>query len=100
MVKLLGAKAGKLTITDALMIAGTKVLSERLLATVIGDASIMSGGIKLLGAGLVRGAVGGKMGDIFGTALVVDGAEDVVTAVFPQISGGLFGGVSRQVELI
>ncbi len=100
MSKILGAEAGKLTLMDALMIAGVKIVEERLLATFVGNGSVLSGGVKIGGAFVVNKFVGGKVSDVLATALMVDGAEDIVTAFFPKISGGLLGNKDIEVELI
>lgn len=101
MAELLGAKAGKLNISDALMISGAKIVSERMLAQVIGDGSLMSGAVKIGGAFAVNKLVGGKISDILGTALMVDGAEDLIQSVFGGINaGGIFGKVRSEVEVI
>lgn len=97
MSNIIGAKAGKLSQVDALMIAGTKVLSERILGRFIGNGTLISGGVKMLGAVGVNKLVGGKVSDILATALTVDGAEDIMLSFLPQISGF---GQTAQVELI
>ena len=98
MTKILEAKGGKLTVIDALMIAGAKSVSERLLSKIIGNGSLMSGAIKLAGAiGLVSG-VKGKVGDIFGTALMVDGAEDIITSFMGGAITGIGGGAGIQAK--
>lgn len=86
MAEILGAKAGKLSIGDAFLIAGVKTFSEKFLANYIGNASIFSGSIKLVGAVMTNKMLGGKWGDVLGTALAVDGTEDIVNNLF---SGGL-----------
>lgn len=86
MVKILSAKAGKLSIGDAFMIAVTKTFEERFLSGFIGNASVFSGGAKIIGALLTNGMIGGKVGDILGTALTVDGTEDIINAL---LSGGI-----------
>lgn len=100
MPEILGAKAGKLSYMDALLIAGTKIVSERLLATVVGNGSLVSGATKMIGAGFVDKFVSNKYGSIITTALVVDGAEDVVLSFLPQISGGFLGNKQTTVEVI
>lgn len=100
MPKILGAKAGKLSQMDALYIAGVKILSERIFAMFIGNGTLVSGGAKMLGAIGVNKMVGGKISDILSTAMTVDGAEDIVLSFMPKISGGLFGGVKSEVEII
>lgn len=79
MAEILSAKAGKLNLGDAFLIAGAKTISEKFLASLIGDASLFSGSIKLVGAVMSNKLVGGKFGDILGTALAVDGTEDIVS---------------------
>lgn len=86
MAEILGASAGKLSIGDAFLIAGVKTFSEKFLANYIGNASVFSGSIKLVGAVMVNKMLGGKWGDILGTALAVDGTEDIVNNL---LSGGL-----------
>lgn len=98
--EILGSKVGKLSYMDALLIAGTKIVSERLLANIVGNGSLVSGATKLVGAGLVQKFLPDKAGSIVATALVVDGAEDVVLSFLPSMSGGLFGNKQSQVEVI
>jgi hypothetical protein len=78
MAKILSTSTGKLSIGDAFLIAGTKTLTEKFLAGYIGNATVFSGTVKLVGAVMVNKMLGGKWGDILGTALAVDGTEDVV----------------------
>jgi len=89
MVKFLEKKGGKLSLTDAMLIAGTKTISEKLLARVplVGNASYQSGFIKIAGAMGLNQFVGGKTGDILGTALMVDGAEDVANKLIGNFLG-------------
>lgn len=86
MPKLLNQKVGQITITDALLIAGTKQIEERLLSGFVGNGTLFSGMIKG-GLGIVmNSALGGKTGDIIGTAFIVDGAEDIVNYFIPASS--------------
>jgi len=95
-MKFLSKKGGSLSIIDALAIAGTKTFSERFLSRYIGNATVMSGSIKVAGAIVSNGLVGGKFGDIVGTALMVDGAEDIVNNLIgtflPKAVGGVQSG--------
>jgi hypothetical protein len=100
MSKILGATAGQISVGDSFMIAGTKIVLERLLAKFVGNGSLISGGVKLGGAFAVKKFMGGKISDVVSTALTVDGAEDLVSAFIPKISGGLFGNSDVQVDLI
>ena len=98
-MKILEKKGGSLSIMDALAIAGTKTFSERFLSRYIGNATVMSGGIKVVGSILSNSLVGGKFGDIVGTALMVDGAEDIVNNLLgmylPTAVGGVQSGNDR-----
>ena len=93
MTKLIKAKTGKLNLGDAFLIAGAKVASERLLQPLVGDANFMSGGVKLGLSFLFSKMIGGKAGDIIGTALVVDGTEDIVAPFLNRFLGGGNGGL-------
>lgn len=100
MAKILGAKGGQLSVGDSLMIAGAKILSERLLSPIIGNGSLISGGVKVAGSVMLSNFLGGKINDVLGTALMVDGAEDLVTAFLGGTAGSIFGSKSAEVELI
>jgi len=100
MAKLLGAKGGQLSVSDSLMIAGAKILSERILSPVVGNGSLLSGGVKILGSVLSKNMVGGKVNDILGTALMVDGSEDIVSSFFGGTAPSIFGTQTAKVELI
>jgi hypothetical protein len=82
MVKTLNTQVSnsKLTLFDIAGIAVTKNVSERLLTPLIGNGTITSGVIKSVAGVLASSMLKGKMGDILGTAWVVDGTEDIVTA--------------------
>lgn len=81
--------------TDVLMLGASKSISERLLAPVIGNATIKSGGIKLF-TGAVIGGKGGKLGRAFSGGLVVDGVEDIVSALIGNGIPGMPGGNSEE----
>ena len=87
---LIKAKAGKITIGDALAVAGLKIAEERLLSGFIGNGTLVSGGVKVGLALLSSKTLGGKFGELLGTALMVDGAEDIIS---PILSGG-FGNIA------
>lgn len=91
MATVLSSKPGKLTIGDAFLIAGTKTFTEKFLANYIGNATVFSGSIKLVGALMLNKMFGGKWGDVLGTALVVDGTEDIIGQLF---NGGLIPSIS------
>lgn len=85
-------KVGEFSIGEAFAIGLAKKLSEELLSGLIGNGTYMSGSIKLAGAyAIPKYLLKGKMGNILGTALCVDGVEDILTNLF---KGGI--GASQQ----
>lgn len=96
MDKIVKAKQG-ISLTDMFLIAGTKSLSEKVLIPFIGNNSLMSGGLKVLGSMLLQKSVGGKAGEIIGTALAVDGTEDIMNNVFKTFNIGGSGNGGEQV---
>lgn len=98
MTDILKAKGGKLTVIDALLIAGAKSVSERILSRFIGNGTILSGAVKLGGAVALVSGVKGKIGDILGTALMVDGAEDIITSFMGGAITGIGGGAGIQTD--
>ena len=99
MTEILKAKSGKLTIMDALMIAGAKSVSERLLSKVIGNGTLLSGAVKLGGAITLVSGVKGKIGDILGTAMMVDGAEDIITSFMGGAIANIGGGIQAKSDV-
>ena len=84
------SKVGKLNLGDAFIIAGMKTVEERVLSPVIGNASLMSGGIKIALSLVSSKVIGGKWGSLLATAFAVDGTEDIASIIF---GGGLLGGI-------
>lgn len=84
---LVETQVGEFSLGEAFAIGLTKSLGERLLSPLIGNGTYLSGGVKLAGAYLVPKMLGGKMGRVAGTALAVDGVEDIINA----ISASFFG---------
>lgn len=82
------AKIESSGIVDALLIGTVKAVEERALMGVIGNGTVTSGAIKLIGGGIVQSAISGKAGKIVGSAFVIDGVEDVVNGlIVPMIYG-------------
>lgn len=71
---------------DVAMLGLSKSATERILTPIIGNATISSGAMKLFAGGVIQGR--GKIGQAVGGGLVIDGVEDLVTAVL----GGKMGG--------
>lgn len=82
---------------DAVMVAGAKVVSENVLARIplVGNGTLRSGIIKVTGAMLLTGFMKNKFGGILGTAMMVDGGEDIVRSL-----AGNFGATSSDVSTV
>ena len=80
MTQLLQAKGGSLSVMDALEIAVAKSLSERLLSPLVGNGTLMSGAIKIGSAVFLLGGNKSSLWKILGTAVMVDGGEDIITS--------------------
>lgn len=81
-------QVGEFSLGEAFAIGLAKSLGERLLTPLIGNGSYMSGGVKLAGAWAVPKVLHGKYGKIAGTALAVDGVEDIINAISQSFFGG------------
>lgn len=80
---------------DALLLGGMKTVSERVIAkTPVGNATFLSGVVKLFGSGLVHGVSKNKYAKLFGSALGVDAMEDLATAMLKMVGVGGSNGVS------
>lgn len=85
------------SLIDVLLIGVSKSATEMALQPVIGNGTIMSGAIKLVGGSICHEFIGGKIGSVVGSGLVIDGAEDIIRAtVMPTLSGVLGGNASAQ----
>lgn len=90
---LIEKKVGDFSLGEAFVVGLTKAISERILAPVIGNGTLMSGSVKLVGAWavpkyLLNGEKTKGVGKTLGTAWAVDGVEDIVTALMNGISSG------------
>jgi len=84
-------------IVDALMIGTVKAIEERALMSVIGNGTVTSGAIKLVAGGIGQSMIGGKAGNIVGSAFVIDGVEDVVNGlIVPMIYGKKEGNTEQE----
>ena len=74
---------------DLLEMGIMKTVSEKALsATPVGNATLMSGVIKLGLGGVVNSMIKNKHGKLLGGAIVIDGAEDISMALLSRIGGG------------
>lgn len=105
MVNVLTRKVGAISLLDAGLISVTKSVEERLLARLIGNGTLFSGGIKAVLGAIANQALKGKVGDILGTALIVDAGDDIVASVLgggqvSALGGRITGRVSGNVQVI
>jgi len=84
MVKnLISEKVGDFSIVEAFGIALSKSTTERLLAKVVGNGTLLSAGVKA-GVGMaMSGFIKGKISNIISTGLIVDAGEDLVNYILP-----------------
>lgn len=95
MAKILGTKAGGVSIMTLAAAGVLKPFTEAALMPVIGDGNLISGAIKTIGGVAVNQYAGrGVVQDAFSIALVVDGIEDLMHGVFGMGGGAAdpFGG--------
>lgn len=81
---LIETKVGEFSIGEAFAIGLSKAVTEQMLAPVIGNGTVLSGGIKMAGAYGVGRFFKGSVGKIVATGLAVDGVEDIITALLGQ----------------
>lgn len=91
MVDLIPKSAGKFSaagIGDALLIGGIKAVEERALMPVIGNGTLKSGAIKLVGGAIISGMLPGKAGNLIGSAFAIDAVEDLVNGLLGAATAG------------
>lgn len=80
---IVNTKVGDFKLSEAFAIGLTKSLSEQLLSQFIGNGSYMSGAVKLgLAWAVPKYLMKGGFGKTVGTALAVDGTEDIINNLF------------------
>lgn len=84
-MQLVPNKAGGVEITDLLLAGGIKYFEERALTPYIGNGTLMSGAIKIVGSHFAKDYKPVSL------ALGIDGAEDIVQAI---MSGGALGNLT------
>ena len=83
MAKLLSEKVGEFTILEAFGVAVSKSATERLMAPLVGNGTLLSAGVKAVVGGVINGMAKGKVGNIISTGLIVDAGEDLVNFILP-----------------
>lgn len=87
MSKILEPKVEASGLMDVVALGVAKSATERLSAPIIGNASVKSGVIKLAAGGVIGGK-GGKVGKAISGGFIVDGIEDVVSAILGNNGAG------------
>lgn len=84
---LIETKVGDFSISEAFIIGLMKSVSERILTPLIGNGTYLSGATKLVGAYALPKMVKGKYSNMMGTALAVDGVEDIIQKLLSGFGG-------------
>ena len=95
MGKILGTKAGGVSLQTLAAAGIAKPFMESALTPIIGDGNTISGAVKLIGGvGVNQFAGRGIVQDAVSIGLVVDGIEDLLRGVFGMGGGNVdpFGG--------
>jgi hypothetical protein len=79
---------------DLIGVGVVKQFEEKLTSPVIGNGTLISGGIKLIGGAVLHGK-GGRLGNVASSALLVDAGEDIALGIIGMIGGAGIGGGSR-----
>jgi hypothetical protein len=83
--KLVPTGTGNLSTIDLLGATATKYFTERALAPYIGNGTLFSGGVKILGSQVAKAIpVAGKY---VSAGMLIDGAEDVMGGLLDQLMG-------------
>lgn len=93
MAKILKPKIKATGLMDAFEMGVFKTISERSVAPVIGNGTLTSGAVKLVGAGVLSSLSRNKHVGLLSSAVIIDGVEDVVTGLLGSIgdAGGVAG---------
>jgi len=93
MAKIVKPKVNATGLMDAFEMGVFKTVSERSMSPMIGNGTLSSGAIKLVGAGLLSSVSRNKHIGLLSSAIIVDGIEDVVTGLLGGIGdkGGIAG---------
>lgn len=91
MAELLTIKTHTTSVFDFVGAGVVKRYEEKLSSPVIGNGTLISGGVKALAAYLIQGK-GGRLGNIATLALGVDAGEDLAMGIENFLGGAGLGG--------
>jgi hypothetical protein len=94
MAKILKPKIKASGLMDAFEMGVFKTVSERTAAPVIGNGTYMSGGAKLIGAGVLSSLSRNKHVGLLSSAIIIDGVEDVVNSLLGSVGGDGIAGAT------
>ena len=89
-MEVLNPKVSYSGLFDVVGVGVVKQFEERLTSPLIGNGTLMSGGIKLVIGAIAHGK-GGRLGNIASSALLVDAGEDLAVGLLGML-GGIGGG--------
>jgi len=81
MPKILEPKIQASGLMDALAIGLAKTFIEETMTPIVGNATLKSGAVKLVSGSAISSMIAGKAGKIIGSAMTIDGVEDIVHAM-------------------
>jgi hypothetical protein len=84
--EILNPKVQMTGLFDLIGVGVIKQFEEKISSPVIGNGTLMSGGIKLISGAVLHGK-GGRLGNIASTALLVDAGEDLAIGIMGMIGG-------------
>jgi hypothetical protein len=87
MEEILNPKVEMVGLFDLIGVGVVKQFEEKLTSPVIGNGTLVSGGIKLIGGAVLHGK-GGRFGNIASSALLVDAGEDLAMGIMGLIGSG------------
>jgi hypothetical protein len=94
MAKILKPKIKASGLMDAFEMGVFKTVSERTAAPMIGNGTITSGTVKLIGAGVLSSLSRNRHVGLLSSAVIIDGVEDVVNSLLGNIGGDIIPGAA------
>ena len=78
---------------DLIGVGIVKQFEEKITSPVIGNGTLVSGGIKLIGGAVLHGK-GGRLGNVASSALLVDAGEDISVGLMALAGGSGIAGAT------
>lgn len=78
-------------LADLVAVGVVKQMEEKLTSPMIGNGTLMSGGIKLITGSLLHGKMG-RIGNVASSAFLVDAGEDLAMGLMAMLGGAGIGG--------